>query len=209
MELFTRDTVLAGPPAEVRTWAVEIAEAFEEATGRHVNCWTSVAGGVAGHYSWGMQVDGAAELVTNSMKAFDSPAYLAKLENGRHFLTRQPTDTLYRAYQPMGEDRTRVGNVASITQATSRAGSLGAAVGWGIEASEYVQRFTGLPTVLLGETAGSFSRLTWMTIAKDVAGADEADRAVTQDDEYRKLIARGGEYFVDGSARQQVFLRIH
>lgn len=209
MELFARDAVLAGPPAEVRTWATEIADAFMEATDRHVNCWTSIVGGVAGHYSWSMQVDGSAELVDNTMKALDSQTYLAKLEEGRHFLTGQPTDTLYRAYQPLGEDKTRVGSVAAVTQATSKAGSLGAAVGWGIEASEYVQRFTGLPTVLLGETAGKFSRLTWLTIAKDVAGSDEADRAVTEDDEYRKLIARGGDHFVDGSARQQVFLRIH
>lgn len=208
MELFTRDLVLSGPPADVRQWAVEIAEAFEAATGRQVDVWTSIAGGVAGHYSWGYQVDGSAELVSNSMTALSDAAYLAKVDEGRQFFDGRPRDTLYRAYGQLGEDRTRVGNVAMITTATAKAGSLGHAVGWGMEISDYVQRLTGVYNVLLSSPAGSFSQLTWMGIAKDPAQADAADRQMRTDDEYLKLISRGGEFFQDGSGHTQLFLRI-
>lgn len=208
MELFTRDMVLSGPPADVRAWAVGIADAFEAATGRHVNTWTSVAGGIAGHYSWGYQVDGAAEIIANSMTAMADEAYLAKVEEGRQFFDGQPRDTIYRAFADMGEDRTRVGNIAMITQATAKAGSLGHAVGWGMEISEYVQRLTGLYNVLLGSPAGPYSTLVWMGIAKDAQEADQADRLMRSDDEYLKLIARGGDFFQDGSANTQLFLRV-
>lgn len=208
MELFTRDMVLSGPPADVRQWAVEVAEAFEDATGRQINVWTSVAGGIAGHYSWGYQVDGSADVIANSMTAMADRTYLAKVEEGRQYFDGHPRDTIYRAYGKLTEDRTRVGNVAMITQATAKAGSLGHAVGWGIEISEYVQRLTGVYNVLLSSPAGSFSQLTWMGIAKDAAQADEADRRMRTDDEYLKLISRGGEFFQDGSGHTQLFLRV-
>ena len=208
MELFTRDMVLAGPPARVRQWAVEIADAFEAVTGRHVNTWTSVAGGISGHYSWGYQIDGSAELIEHSTTALGDDDYLAKLEEGRQYFDGQPRDTIYRAFGQLGEDQTRVGNVAMITQATAKAGSLGHAVGWGMEISDYVQRLTGVYNVLLSSPAGSFSTLTWMAIAKDAAQADEADRTMRADDEYLKLIARGGDFFQDGTGHTQLFLRI-
>lgn len=208
MELFTRDLVLSGPLTEVRNWAAGVAQAFGEATGRTPNVWTSVAGGTAGHYSWGMQVDGAAEIIELTMIALADESYLSKVEEGRHLFTDQPRDTIYRPFTEMGEDRTRPGNVASITTAVASAGSLGDAVGWGIEINEYVQRLTGMYSVVLGTAAGGFSTLTWMGIAKDAEQADEADRKLQQDEGYLKLIARGGPYFQDGSANTQIFLRI-
>ena len=208
MELFTRDAVLAGPPADVRAWAVGVAEAFEASTGKQINTWTSVAGGTTGHYSWGAQVDGAAEVLDNNMTALADEDYLARVEEGRQFLTGQPRDTLYRAFGDLGEDQTRPGNIAYITTATAQAGSIGDAVGWGLEVSEYVQRVTGLYSVLLGTAAGPFAALTWMGIAKDMDAADQAQRTINADEGYLKLIARGGDYFQSGSARTQYFLRI-
>lgn len=208
MELFSRDMVLAGPPADVRTWAVDIAAAFEQATGRHVNTWACIAGGTPGHYSWGYQVDGNADALANGMKAMEDSSYLAKIEEGRQFFDGPGRDTLYRAYTELAEDQTRVGNVAQITQANAKAGSLGHAVGWGMEVSDYVARKTGMYNVLLSSPYGSYSQLTWMGIAKDATQADEADRMIRQDDEYLKLIARGGDFFQDGSGHTSLFLRV-
>lgn len=73
---------------------------------------------------------------------------------------------------------------------------------------ERVRQLTGIPSILLGAAAGSFSRLTWMGVAPDARAADEASRTMNADDGYLKLIARGGQYFVDRSARTQLFLRI-
>lgn len=208
MELFSRDMVLTGPPADTRTWAVEIAAAFEQATGRHVNTWMCVNGGTPGHFSWGYQVDGNADALANGMKAMEDADYRAKIEEGRQFFDGPARDTLYRAFGPLSEDQTRVGNAAQITRATAKAGSLGHAVGWGMEISDYVARTTGMYNVLLSSPYGPFSELTWMGIAKDVAQADEADRKIRQDDEYLKLIARGGDFFQDGSGHTSLFLRI-
>lgn len=208
MELFTRDTVLTGPPNDVRTWATDIASAFGDATGATPSVWTSIAGGTAGHYTWTMQVDGAGQVVDHTMQAFADDAYLAKIEEGRQFLTGQPRDTIYRAFGELGEDTSEPGNIAIVTTADAEASSLGHAVGWGLEVNEYVSELTGVPSVLLGTAAGSFSRLTWMGIAPDARAADEASRTMNADEGYLKLIARGGQYFADRSARTQLFLRI-
>jgi hypothetical protein len=208
MEMFTRDMVLTGPPDQVRNWATGIASAFGDATGTTPSVWTSIAGGTAGHHTWSMQVDGAGEVVDLTMQALGDADYLATIEEGRQFFTGQPHDTIYRPFGELGEDASQPGNVAMVTTADAEAGSLGHAVGWGLEVNEYVSQLTGLPSTLLGMAAGSFSRLTWMGIAPDARAADEASRTMNADDGYLKLIARGGQYFVDRSARTQLFLRI-
>ncbi len=209
-KMLTRDAVLMGPPGEVRGWAVGVAGAFETATGRRVGVWSSIVGGVTGHVSWSMPVGGAAEMVQLTATAFDDDAYLASIEEGRHLMAGPAKDTLYRPYggAEFDPDQGEAGNVAIVTTATARAGSLGEAVGWGLEAAEYVGQLTGIPTVLLGNAAGRFSRLTWMGVAEDAAAADAAQDAWATDDGYRKLIARGGDHFVDGSARTQLFARL-
>lgn len=208
MEMFTRDMVLAGPPGEVRDWAASIASAFGDATGTTPSVWTSIVGGTAGHHTWSMPVDGAGDVVDLTMQALADDTYLAAIEDGRQFFTGQPRDTLYRAYGEPADDTSQPGSIAMVTTADAEAGSLGHAVGWGLEVNEYVSRLTGVPSVLLGSAAGSFSRLTWMGIAPDARAADEASRRMNADDGYLKLIARGGQYFVDRSARTQLFLRI-
>ena len=208
MKMFTRDLILMGPPVEVRDWATSVADAYEAATGADVAVWTSIVGGTSGHFTWSMPVEGSAALLEGTMAAFADEAYLAKLEEGRSYLAGAAQDTLYRAYTPVPDGEGEPGNVAMVTTAVAGAGSLGEAVGWGIEAATHVSKLTGIPTVLMGNSAGGFSRLTWIGVAEDAAAADAADDAMQADDEYRKLIARGGQHFVDGSARSQLFLRI-
>ena len=208
MKMFTRDLVLMGPPVAVRDWATSVAESFEATTGHAVAVWTSIAGGTNGHHTWSMPVEGSAQLVEATMTAFADEGYLAKVEEGRSHFAGPPQDTLYRAYTPVPDGEGGPGNVAMVTTAVAGAGSLGEAVGWGVEAAGHVSKLTGIPTVLMGSSAGGFSRLTWIGVAEDAAAADAADDAIQADDEYRKLIARGGQHFVDGSARSQVFLRI-
>lgn len=208
MKMFTRDMVLNGPPVAVREWAVGIARAYEEVTGQELAVWTSLAGGTSGHHTWSMPVAGAATVTEAAQQALADDGYLAMIEEGRGFFVGQPHDTIYRAYTPVPEGRGEPGNVAVVTSATAAAGSLGAAVGWGIEAAEYVARVADVETVLLGSSAGTFGRLTWMTVVEDAAAADAMDDATSEDEGYRKLVARGGPNFVDGSARTQLFLRI-
>ena len=104
--------------------------------------------------------------------------------------------------------RDRPGNTLMVTVATARAGKLGDAVAWGVEAAQHVEGLIGRPTVLAVPTVGPFSQLVWMTAARDAAEADENIARTNADDGYRKLLARGGELFVDGSSNQELFVRI-
>ena len=208
MEMFTRDVLLSGPPADVRAWAIGIAESFGEATGRTPEVWTCIAGGTIGHHTWSMPCDGSAELIELSMQALADEAYLAKIEEGRPFFVGQPRDTIHRAFNDVGPADSEPGHVCNVTTAVASAGSLGQAVGWGLETAEYVTRLTGVDAAFLGTAAGNFSRLTWMSVVDSARKADEATRTINADDGYLKLIGRGGQYFVDGSARTMLFLRV-
>lgn len=207
-KLFTRDMVLMGPPLALREWATGIAQTFEEVTGREVAVWTNLAGGRSGHFTWALPVEGSADVVDFSMVALQEPAYLKKIEEGREFFTGPAIDTIYRPYTNVQSFDSEPGNVCAVTTAESKAGSLGHAVGWGIETAEYVTRLTGIDTAMLGHAAGRFSTLTWMAVAPDAAAADKAMDTYSSDDEYLKLISRGGGFFVSGSARTQLFLRV-
>lgn len=208
MELFTRDMLLTGPPVDVRGWAVDIAQSFGAATGRTPEVWACVVGGTIGHHTWSMPCDGAAELIELSMQALADEAYLAKIEEGRKFFVGQPRDTLHRAFNDIDPVDSEPGYVCSVTTAVAAAGSLGHAVGWGLEAAEYVGNLTGVSAAFMGAAAGNFSRLTWMSVVDSARRADEANRTMNADDGYLKLIGRGGQYFVDDSARTALFLRV-
>ena len=208
MEMFTRDMILTGPPADVRSWAIGIAEAFGETTGRTPEVWASIVGGTAGHHTWAMPIDGTEELTRLTMQALGDEDYLAFIEEGRQFFVGQPRDSMYRSLNGVEPVQSEPGAVCTVTTAVAAAGSLGHAVGWGIEVSEHITRITGLQIALLGMAAGGFSRLTWMGVVEDAARADEVNRQINTNEEYLKLIARGGGNFVDGTGQQQQFLRI-
>lgn len=208
MELFTRDLVLAGPPSEVRAWAGRIAEAYGGVTGKQPAVWVSIAGGTVGHHTWSMPVEGTGEIVDLSMQVLQDADYLAAVEEGRPFFQGAPKDSLYRPFVGTPAFETEVGNVCLVTAADAKAGHIGDAVGWGLEMAQHVTQLTGIEQVLLGNAAGSYSRLTWMGVAQDAREADQADRRARADDGYQKLIARGGGLFADRSGRSQWFLRI-
>jgi hypothetical protein len=208
MELFTRDMVLQGPPEQVRGWATRIAEKYADVTGIDVAVWSSIVGGAAGHHTWSATIDGSAELVDSSMEAMADASYLQAVEEGRSFFTGPPRDTLYRPYEDVEIDDGEPGNVCMVTTADAAAGHLGEAVGWALEMGHHVTKLTDIPTLVLGTAAGAYSRITWLAVAEDARAADQADRKSRSDDGYRKLLARGGPYFVDGSARSQLFLRL-
>ena len=208
MEMFARDMVLTGPPMQVRAWAIGIAEAYGEATGRTPEVWASVVGGTAGHHSWTMPVDGSADVLALGMAAFADEVYLQRIEEGREFFTGPPRDTLYRPLNGTDYRESEPGQVCSVTTAVAEAGSLGHAVGWGLEVAAHLTTLTGEPIAFMGNGAGSFSRLTWLSVLDSARRADEVRRTIDADDEYLKLISRGGQFFVDGSARSQLFVRL-
>jgi hypothetical protein len=210
MKMLMRDAILMGPPTQVQGWATSVAAAFEQATGRNVDVWTHVAGGINGHFTWSLAVEGAADLLEVTGRAMADEAYLAAVEEGREFMAAPMHDTLYEPFgaAELDEDAGAPGNVSVVTTATARAGSLGDAIGWGLEAAAYISELTGTHTTLLGNVAGSFSRLTWIGVGDDAAQADAAQAAMRSDEGYLKLIARGGQHFVDGSARTQLFARL-
>lgn len=208
MELFTRDMVLMGPPLQVQAWAIGIAESFGEATGRTPEVWTSVVGGRVGHHSWTMPCDGSAEVLELGAAAFADEPYLARIEEGRQFFTGPPRDTLHRPLNGTEYRESEPGNVCNVTTAVAEAGSLGHAVGWGMEVADYLSTLTGESIGFMGSAGGSFSRLTWLSVLDSARRADEVRRTIDTDDEYLKLLSRGGQFFVDGSARSQLFVRV-
>lgn len=208
MQMLTRDMVLMGPPRSVSSWSTTVAERFTSVTGKQVETWQSLVGGHAGHVTWSMAVEGAAELLELSGRAMADDEYAAMIEAGRELFTGPARDTLYRALTPVPDGGTRPGNALMVTVATPKAGKLGDAIGWGVEAAQHVEGLIGRPTMLAMPTVGPFSQLVWMTASRDVAEADANLARTNGDDGYQKLVARGGDLFVDGSGHQEMFVRI-
>lgn len=210
MDMFTRDMVLQGPPAEVRQWAGDIAAAFTDATGRQVATWQGLAGGTAGRITWAMAIEGIEDSLALTVQAMADQAYLDAIEDGRHlFGGNSALDTVHaRVNGELGEDASRPGNLIGVIQATARAGHLGEALGWAVEAADFGQRAHGHEVAVMNPRLGTFSQVTFLTLFKDAAEAQKADSRLRSDPDYGKLLARGGPHFVDASASQQLYLRI-
>lgn len=208
MELFIREAVLRGPLGEVRTWAADIAKAFTEATDKPIAVWTSIAGGQAGHYVWGRQVEGLAEVVADGMTASADQTYLELAAQAQPWLSGGVTDTLMSPVTEPLPQPSSVGNVAVVTRAAARAGHLFPAIEWGVKALELARNASGADATLLRSQAGPYSDLTWLAIFPDAGSADEANQKMMSDTGYVNHLAHGTEVFISGSGNQQVFLRI-
>ena len=208
MQMLTRDMVLEGPPLAVRLWATDMAERFTAVTGKEVETWQSLVGGSPGHYSWSMRVEGAAELLALSQQVMADEGYVHAIETGRAFFDGPAVDTLYQPLSAMPDAGTRPGNTLFVTVATARAGMLGDAASWAVEVAQHVESLTERPMIVVAPTVGRFSELVWLTAARDAAEADQNIARTNSDDGYRKMVARGGELFVDGSARQEMLVRV-
>jgi hypothetical protein len=209
MYLFSRAVLLAGPPAQSGAYAIDMRQYVADVTGRDIALWSAVFGAPLGSMAYAMRVSGLADLQSVSAPLLADPGYHERIAAGQQFSGGPAVDNLA---QPMlgelGEESPPVGSVATLTTATMAGGQYGKAIAWGIDVAQHVSKVSGVPTMFLVNSYGTFGDVAWIAVVPDMATADAASTAVNSDADYLAKLEDAGELFQQGSGNRMLMTRI-
>ena len=97
---------------------------------------------------------------------------------------------------PTGPPKTYV----QANRAVCANGSIGEAMGLGIEIAETATRITGVPTLFVAPVAGIYGSVGWLSSVDELADVEAANAALVADDEWVKLLDRAGHAFAPGAS---------
>ncbi len=70
--------------------------------------------------------------------------------------------------------------------------------------AELVEQVTGLRTMFLVDSYGTFGQVTWLSGAPDLATGDAAGEAIEANPDYLKRLSDVGDLFVPGSGQRRM-----
>ena len=208
MQLFTRQLLLTGPPAESGAWAVGMAAEVTAKMGTEVALWSAGMGAPVGSVAFTIRVDGAADLMAKAGPLAEDADYQAKLAAGADFVAAPANDSLATPLHGDLGDAPPVGSFAVVTNATIANGKYAEAVGWGVDVAQHVTAISGMPVMLLMQEYGPFGTLTWIGGSPDAAGVDASAAATNGDADYIAKLSAAGDLFVPGSGQRVLATRI-
>jgi hypothetical protein len=176
--------------------AVEGGSKASELIGQPVFVWTSVLSPTVGTVVWSMRVDdldaligfgdtigaddGFDEWVRSTEPLFEGP------------LTDGAAEVL--AGEPTGPPA----DYLSVVAGTCANGSMAEGMSFGVEIAEAATRITGHRTMFAAAVAGAYGSVTWVTGVPNLAALSAANRTLSSDPEWLKLVDRAGHAFAQG-----------
>jgi len=209
MYLFTRLATLRGNERRSMGWATEMTAYVNDRSDHTVTLWRADFGYPVGTVAWSAWVASQDALNTGFARLVDDDGYYAMVDKGQEFMVEPPYDLLRQAvHGEPGDTPPPAGAVTTVTTAVVGNGQYVEATAWGIEMAELVQEISGLPTMFLIDSYGTFGRVTWLSGAPDLATADAAGEAINANSDYLKRLSDVGDLFVPGSGERRMVTRI-
>ncbi len=208
MQLFTRNVMMAGAPADIMQYSTDMRAYVEEKTGREIGLWANLFGAPNGAMAYTVLVEGLADLQSATAGLMEDPAYHAKLAAGQAMIGGPSMDSMAQpVYGELG-GMPPAGSYAMVTRATMAPGKYMEAMGWGVEIAQHVEKVSGLQTMFLTGMFGGFGDVVWIMVAPDAAGADAATAAVNGDADYLQSVNDAGDLFIPGTGHQSLTTRV-
>lgn len=208
MQLFTRNVLMTGAPAEIMAYSTDMRAYVAEKTGREIGLWSNLFGAPVGTMAYTVRVEGLADLQAATSTLVEDPAYHQKLADGRALVGGPSMDSIGQPIHGELGAMPPVGSYAMVTQATMAGGKYLEAIGWGVEIAQHVEKVSGHPTMFLSSSFGGFGDVAWIMVAADAAAVDAAGAAVNGDAEYMESVNGAGDLFIAGSGRRMLTTRV-
>lgn len=206
---FARLLNLQGDPRQTMTWASEVTGYVNDHSGLDVSLWSVVFGYPVGTVAWSTIVESRAQLAAETDQLVADGGYLDMVAKAQEWVTA-PAEDLFRSVVVggPGDEPPAPGSVASVTQAVAATGKMPDAIAWAADMAEYGSGVAGVPISLLVNAYGDFGGMAFITLAGDMAAADDMAATVRADAGYIERIKASAGLFVDGSARQSLLRRV-
>ena len=209
MHLFSRSIHMMGPEPEVTDRAIELRDYVSKNLGQDVSLWRLMLGAPVGSFLCTTRVDGLAGVQAMAQSLANDETWHAMVARGRAWTTAAPVDALGEAVQgSLDAGPPPVGSVATFTTAVIANGAYSAAIAWGADVTIHVEKVTGMRTLFLVETAGTFGGVRWIAISPDAKSADAANLALNADAAYIEKLGEIAHLFLPGSGHRAIANRI-
>jgi hypothetical protein len=208
MQLFSRNVLMTGAPAEIMEFSSTLCAHVSATTGREISLWSTMFGAPAGSMTYTVRVEGIADLQDMTGKLMADADYHAKLAAGRHLLAAPPVDSLGEPIHGELAGVPPIGSAAMVTRATMSGGNYLAAAAWGVEIAQHVEKVAGVPTMFLRSVFGGFGDVAWIGVAADSAAVDAAAAKINGDADYINSVNGAAGLFVEGSGHRSLITRV-
>jgi hypothetical protein len=209
MYLFSRRATLTGSERRSMTWAAEVSVYVDAHSSHTLTAWRADFGYPVGTVIWSAWVDSLEAMNAGFAALAEDDGYEAMTDKGLEFMTSGAEDELRQAiHGGPGDAPPPIGAVTTVTTAVMAGGSYSDAATWGVEMAQLVEEVTGLPTLFLVDSYGTFGQVTWLSGAPDLATADSSTETINAHSEYLKRLEAAGDLFLPGSGVRGLVSRI-
>jgi hypothetical protein len=189
-------------------FAVGMRNHVSEKVGQDVALWSAGFGAPVGAMAYAMRVDGLAGLQAMTASLATDEEYQAKLAKGRDLMAGPAEDSMAQPIHGELGDPPPVGSFAMITTAVIGNGAYAEAIAWGVDMAQHAERVSGMPTMFLMNSFGTFGQVTWIGIGADAAAVDAAGQQLNSDADYMAKLGAAGNLFVPASGHRSLLTRV-
>ena len=209
MYISARTGQIANDMVAATTFALEVAEVVEEATGSELSVWQGTLGTPMGMLSWSSQVASFAEAATREQKLMESAQYIEMVQqagNAGLFVPGSLDNHFARVLHSAGPQ----GPVEYIQmiQARVATGKLPDALAFATDMADYASDLTGNQVTVAGSNWGDPGTMIFFTGHASADSVDASQDATMGDAGYQERLARAADIFVDGTAVAQLAKRL-
>ena len=209
MHLFSRQTRLTGGRTrEAMTWAATITEKVNQTTGLGVGLWSRSYSPGFGTLAWSMFIPDLATLEAAGDKLQVDDAYIDLTDQGAAF-TDDALDDQLSVVVHGDPDPERPLEYVSVVRAVCAAGHAVSGMTVGIEIAQLAEQITGLPTMFVADSTGSYGGVGWLTGYEDIGKLEAAQTALAEAVNFAELLdtKANGCYVEDATLTQQLIYR--
>ena len=179
-------------------FAVEAGARASAITGHEIFVWSTIFSPDAPTVSWSARIEHLADLGAMDDALFAVEGFAQFVEDTDGLFVGPTSDLISQVVRgaPTGPPKAYV----QATRAVCANGSLGEAMGLGVEIAETAERITGVPVIFVAAASGAYGAVGWISTVDDLAEVEAADAALMANDEWVKLLDRGGHAFAPGAS---------
>ncbi len=178
--------------------AVEAGARASAVTGREVFVWSSIFSAEGPTVSWSVRVEHLADAIAADDALFADEGFAQWVEDNDGLFAGPSSDLISQVVHgaPTGPPKTYV----QATRAVCANGSIGEAMGIGVELAEAATRITGVPVMFATAVTGTYAAVGWLSSVDELAEVEAANASLVADEEWLKLIDRAGHAFAPGTS---------
>jgi hypothetical protein len=187
---------------EALQWSAETRDYVNAHSGLTVSAHTAVFGRPIGTMTWAAIVENRAQWLAETQAMLNDANYQQLVRRGAELFSGPPEDSLRQIMHMSGMtvDAPRP-PLTQTWSAVIQRFQFDAAMAFGVEVSDYVNKLTGAGLVLLAENYGDFGTLVWIAGLESPEQADSMNEQMLADEGWRTMVANVADLFIDGRTK--------